>query len=210
MSEYQRSNGWYQHRFNEIISFFSLFHCKFLLGNRLIDIFLNRFSFHSLDRKSENNAKSHLCNLENISLQSLLDSHTAIVVLNASIKNSITTSIAHIHTHNSPVIKIIHYAINVTSTEAEIFTLWCGINQVTQWLDINHIIVITDSIHTTKQIFDSFPHPYQASLAAISCKLKKFFECNNNNSIEFWDCPSCYNWGLHAAINRDENSLTLL
>lgn len=42
---------------------------KFLLGNRLIDIFPNRFSFHSLDRKSKNNVKSHLHSLESVSLQ---------------------------------------------------------------------------------------------------------------------------------------------
>jgi len=46
-----------------------------------------------------------------------------IVVLDASIKNNVATSIAHVHIYNSPVIKIIHYIINVTSTEAEIFAL---------------------------------------------------------------------------------------
>ena len=190
-------------RFNKIIPSFSPFDHKFLLGNRLIDIFPNRFSFHSLDRKSKNNVKSHLHSLESVSLQSLSDSYTTIVVLDASIKNSVTTSIAHVHTYNSPVIKMIHHAVNITSTEVEIFTLQYGINQATQQFNINHIILITDSIHAAKRIFDSLPHPYQASSATISCELRKFFKHSNNNSIKLWDCPSCCNWGLHTAINKE-------
>ena len=138
-------------RFNKIISSFSLLDRKFLPGNRLIDIFPNTFSFHSLD-KSKNNIKSYLHNLKNVSLQSLSDPYIAIVILDASIKNSVAISIAHIHIHDSPVIKTIHYAVNITSTEVKIFTLWCSINQAIQQFDINYIIVITDFIHAAKRI----------------------------------------------------------
>ena len=110
-------------KFNEIILFFSLFDHKFLPGNKLIDIFPNKFSFHSLDRKSKNNIKSYLHNLENISLQSLLNLYIAIVILDTSIKNNVTTSIAYIHIYNSLVIKMIYHAINITSTKVEIFAL---------------------------------------------------------------------------------------
>jgi len=109
----------------------------------------------------------------------------AIVISNASIKNNVATLIAHVHTHNSPVIEIIHYIVNVTSTEAEIFALQCGINQATQQFDINLIIVITDSIYTAKRIFDSLPHSYQASSAAISCELGKFFEYEKTKQFNF-------------------------
>ena len=98
---------------------------------------------------------------------------------------------------------MIHYTINVTSTKAEIFTLQCSINQATQQFNINHIVVTIDSIHAAKRIFDSLPYPYQTSSAIISCKLRKFFECNNNNSIEFWDCSSHYNWGLYTAVDKE-------
>ena len=118
-------------RFNEIIPSFSLFNYEFLLGNKLIDIFPNYFSFHSLDKKNKDSIKSHLCNLENISLQSLSDPHVVIVVLDVSIKNNVTTSIAYIHSHNSPVIKTIHHTVNVSLTEVKIFTLEYSINQAT-------------------------------------------------------------------------------
>ena len=53
-------------RFNEIIPSFSPFNHEFSLGNRLIDIFPSCFSFHSMNRKSKDNVKNHLCNLDNI------------------------------------------------------------------------------------------------------------------------------------------------
>jgi len=46
-----------------------------------------------------------------------------------SIKNNVVTLIAHIYSYNLPVIKMIHYATNIISTEAELFAIRCGINQ---------------------------------------------------------------------------------
>ena len=37
--------------FNKVFPSFSLFNYEFLTGNRLIDVFSNYFSFHSLNRK---------------------------------------------------------------------------------------------------------------------------------------------------------------
>ena len=119
-------------RFNEIVSSFSLFNHEFLPENRLIDIFPNYFSFYSLDRKSKDSIKSHLCNLENVFLQLSSNPHVVIIVLDVSIKNNVAISIAYIHSHDSTVIKIIHHTVNVSLTEAEIFALRCSINQATQ------------------------------------------------------------------------------
>jgi len=95
---------------------------------------------------------------------------SAVIILNASIKNSITTSILHIHIHNSPVIKTIHHATNIISTEAKLFVIRCELNQAICLLNIKQIIVITNSIHVTKRIFNSFIHPYQIQTASISLK----------------------------------------
>ena len=78
-----------------------------------------------------------------------------IVVTDASIKNHVTTSIAHVHIHDCSVIKTAHHAVNVMSTEVELFAIRCGINQATCIPNIKRIIIITDSIHTAKRIFDS-------------------------------------------------------
>ena len=118
-------------RFNKILPSFSSFNHKFSLGNRLIDIFPNCFSFHSLNRKSKNSIKNHLHNLNNITLQASSDLHIVVVISDASIRNCVATSIVHVHAHNSPIIKMIHYIVNVMSAEVELFIIRCGINQAT-------------------------------------------------------------------------------
>ena len=106
---------------------------------------------------------------------------------NTSIKNHVTTSISYIHSYNSPVIKTCHHTVNVSTTEAELFTIRCGINQAVGISYINHIIVITDLLHAIKRIFDLLSYPYQIHFVAIFRKLWKFFRKNINNCIKFWD-----------------------
>ena len=95
---------------------------------------------------------------------------------------------------------------NITTTEAKLFAIWCGINQVASIANINHIVVIMDSLHAAKRIFDSSLHPYQIQSAAISHELRDFFLKDINNCIEFWDCPSKQKWPLHALVDKDSKS----
>lgn len=105
-------------RSNEIFPFFSLFNYKISLKNRLIDIFSNHFSFHTLNRKNSYNIKSHLQYLDNITIQALLNSLLVVIIINTSI----------IYSYDNPIIKTIYYIVNVMPTEAELFTIRCSIN----------------------------------------------------------------------------------
>ena len=162
-------------RFNEIIPSFSPFNYEFLLGYRLVDIFPNCFVFYSSDRKSDNSIKNHLHNLENATLQASSDSNAVIVVLDANIKNHVTTLITHIHIHDCSVIKTVHHAVNITTTEVELFAIRCSINQATYIPNIKRIVVITDSIHTAKRIFDSSVHPIRF--------IQQLFHMNSETSL---------------------------
>jgi len=126
------------------------------------------------------------------------------VVTDTSIKNNVATSIAYIHVCDKPVIKTIHHAVNVLTTEAELFAIRCGINQATNIPDILKIVIITDSLHTSQRIFDSSVYPYQIHAAAISKELRRFFIKSCNNSIE---CPSQCNWSLHKAVDIETKHL---
>jgi len=72
--------------------------------------------------------------------------------------------------------------------------------------NINHIIIITDSLHASRKIFNSLLHSYQIDSAAISWKLRSFFLKNSNNHIKFWDCSSKQNWLLHLIVDKDSKS----
>jgi len=135
---------------------------------------------------------------------------TAIVVTDASIKNNVATSISHMHTHNRPIAKIVHHAVHITSTEAELFTIRCSINQASNRDNISKIIIVTNSIHVAKRIFNPFSHLFQVHSVAILTELRKFFLQHQNNSIEFWECSSCLNWSLHKAVNKETKAFNLI
>ena len=114
--------------------------------------------------------------------------------------------IAYIHAYSSPVIETIYHVVNIISTETELFTIRCSINQATHLLNTRRIVIISDFIYMAKRIKDSSSYLYQIHLAAIFCEFRKFFKRNIDNFIEFWDCPSHCNWGLHLIVDKETKS----
>ena len=156
-------------KFFGVFPSFSSLHLEFNPGSRIVDIFSDRFSFNLANRKKNN--KICFQQLNKITLQSSSSPHTAIVVTDASTKKDIATSILHVYIYDHPLTKMVHYAMFVTSTEAELFAIRCGINQACSKENVFKIIVITDSIHVAKKIFDSKSHPYQLHMTAILSEL---------------------------------------
>ena len=97
-----------------------------------------------------------------------------------------------------------------TSTEAELFAIRYSINQAVCLPIISRIIIITNSIYAAKRIFDSLLYPFQIHISLISSELRKFFTKDCNNSIEFWDCPSCYKWALHDIVDKETKKFHLV
>jgi len=181
---------------------FSPLNPEFNPGSRIIDIFSDRISFN-LANKGKNKLSCSY-QLDEITIQSSMSPHTAIVVSDASVKNDIATLVSHIYICNQPLVKTVHHAAFVTSTEAELFTIRCGISQACNKANIFKVIVITDSIHMTKKIFDTKSHPYQIHMLVILNELRQFFAKCQENYIEFWECSGRLRWRLHKSV--DENS----
>ena len=93
--------------------------------------------------------------------------------------------------------------------EAELFAIRCGINQASAIDNASKIVVVTDSIHTAKRIFDCDAHPYQIHSAAILKELRSFFSAHESNSIKFWECPSKLRWKLHSEVDKDSKSFSI-
>ena len=86
--------------------------------------------------------------------------------------------------------------LSITSTKAELFAIRYELNQAIQLSNIEYIIVIADSIHAAKKIFNLLIHPYQVQTLVISKEIREFFERSHHNSIDFWNCPSQDRWSL--------------
>ena len=112
----------------------------------------------------------------------------------------------YVHSANQPFIKTVHHTSFVMSTEVELFAIRCSINQACIKENMSKIIIITDSIHAVKKIFDSKLHPFQSHTVAILNELQNFFIKDRKNSIEFWECPSCFKWRFHKDVDKDSKS----
>ena len=151
---------------------FAPLHQEFTPGHRISDKFSDHFSFNLVDKKEKDNIYAQ--ELDNLVLQNSLPS-SALVVTDTSIKDNTATSVVYVHQANSPLIKTVHHTVFVTSSEAELFAMKCGINQACIKDNISKIIIITNFIHSAKCIFDSSLHPLQSHLAAILSELRLFF-----------------------------------
>ena len=191
---------------HRIFPSFSPLNPEFSPGHCIMDEFSNHFSFNLVNKKEKEKYKTHAQELDDMVLSNSSSPQSALIIMDASIKNDIATLVLHIHIANCPLTKTVHHASFVTSTKAELFAIRCGINQACSINSISKIIVITDSIHAAKKIFNSKSHPYQLYSAAIFIELRRFFNSNLNNSIEFWECPSCLKWGLHLNADKDSKS----
>ena len=140
----------------EFLFLFSSFDEKFSLEKRLIDSFSDYFFFYSWTQ----DVKNHLCNFDNITINASSNPHSSIVISDASIRNNVAISILHIHSHDKPVIKTIHHAVNITTTEPKLFIIRCSINQAVGIFNIKHIVIITNSLYTAKRTFESLNHHY--------------------------------------------------
>ena len=143
---------------------FPLFTRNLLLVFVYQTFFSDHFSFNLTNKKDKDKDKIHAQELDNMTLRISFAPNTALIITDASIKNDIATSVSHIHQANHPLIKTVHHATFVTSSEAELFTIRCSINQACNKEDVSKIIVITDSIHTVKKHFQqlsvSIPIPF--------------------------------------------------
>jgi len=176
-------------RFNECFPSFIPLHSEFSLGLRVIDNFSDCISFNVCDKGKDD--KSHAHQLDYMVLESSSSSSTTIIVSNTSIKNNVAISILYMHIYNKLLTKTIHYAVHVTSTEAELFVIRCSINQATNFDNMSKIIIVTNSIYVARKIFEPSVHLHQVQLAAILSDLCNFFKHYENNSIKFWECSSC-------------------
>jgi len=196
-------------RFNEVFPAFDPINLELQSGNRISDTFSNQFSFHSFSSSNNPSFKSCIQQLDALAVDSSTFSCNALVITDISVKNNVALSIAHIHVFNKPVVKTLHHAVNITAQEAEFFTIRCGINHAVLSHDTSRIIVITDSIHVAKKIFDPSLYMLQKQSNFILSELREFFNWRSMNTIKFWECPSKSNWHLHKAVDSDTKLFNL-
>ena len=193
----------------EFFSNFDLLNIVFHSGCRLIDIFSSCISIHNTNHSFNESKATHYKKLDEIILESSSDPKTVVIISDISIKNNIAFFISHIHFFDNTLKKTLYHAINVMPMEAKLFTIQCNINQIVQIQHALYIIVIANTIHTAKKIFDPSIYLYQQQTIAISKDLRVFFSKHKNKTIEFWDFSN-NKWYLHTVVDKETRKFNLV
>jgi len=101
------------------------------------------------------------------------------------------------------------FTMLLTSTRAKLFAIRCRINQAVQISDISHIMVITDTIHLVRYIFDLTTHPYPIQLIAIVQDLRVFFNKHANILIDFWNCSNNTKCSYYISVDKNTKKFNL-
>ena len=148
-------------QFNKVFPFFDPLNPEFNSGNRIINSFSNHFSFHSVSKSNDHLFKNCIQQLNNLAIELSNTLSNTLIIIDTSVKNNVTLSIAYIHVHNRLVVKTLHHVINITNTKAKFFAIRCSIIQAIHLQEISKIIVVMDSIYMAKKIFDPFSYMLQ-------------------------------------------------
>ena len=139
-------NSW----LNKVFPAFNKPHKELSSSFRLVDNFPNYYSFHTVNWKNTKVKNAYIYLLNKIYDDFISDLNTVLVISDASVKNQVTTSILHIHQGWNIIAKTIYHTISITFTEIELFSIRYGVNQAVQVSNAKNIIIITNTIYTTK------------------------------------------------------------
>ena len=141
-------------------------------GCRLLDSFPDRILFHPCNHSSLNNRNTHLESLDRLCLEASSSfSSTPIVVTDTSAissRNMQAISAAHFWRLGHQVLSSKTPASRTTALDAELFAIRLGVSKATS-MDIEHIILITDSLGSARRLVNPSVHSGQAhSLGGLS------------------------------------------
>jgi len=70
-------------------------------------------------------------------------------------------------------------------------------------MDIECIILITDSLSSARRSVDPLVHSRQAYSLAVCSALRSFFCSGSSHRIKFWNCPSNAEWSLYQIVHNN-------
>ena len=175
-----------------LTEYFNPLDAKAILGCRLLDSFPKHISFHSCNCSSLNNCNTHLESFDCLCLEASSSFSTLVVVTDASAippRNMQAISAAHFWRLGYQVSSSKAPAGRTTAPDAELFAIRLGVSKATS-MNIECIILITDSLGSAKRSVDLSVHSRQAHSLAVCSTLRLLFCSGSSYRIEFWDYPS--------------------
>ena len=95
-----------------------------------MDTFSNYFSFNTVKYKDAKARTAHLNQFKNVYQRSSNSHDIIFIISDTSVKNNIVTSISYIQRKHNIIRKTVYHTMNISSTEAKLFIIRCGISHV--------------------------------------------------------------------------------
>ena len=174
-------------------------------GCRLLDSFPDRISFNPCNHSSLNDRNTHLESLDCLCLEASSSFSTLVIITDASAilpRNMQAISTAHFWRLGYQVSSSKALASRTTASDAELFAIRLRVSKATS-MDIERIILITDSLSSARRSVDPSVHSGQAHSLAGCSVLRSFLCSGSSHRIEFWDCLSNAEWSLHQMVHND-------
>ena len=86
--------------------------------------------------------------------------------------------------------------------QCELFAIRLGVFKATS-MDIECIILITDSLDSARRSVDLSVHSRQAHSLAVCSALWSFFCSGSSHRVKFWDCSSNAKWSLYQMVHNN-------
>ena len=162
------------------------------------------FSFHVANREKPTSLHKYFQALDFIIHDSSSNFYSTVIIANASIKNNITSSVLHIISNCRNLSKKVHHIVNVTTTEAELFSIRCSITQAYQIFDLmptRSLLLLISFIWPNKYLTHQqfFPNPINKS----GPKPQGFCNRDLSNTVKFWECSNKSLWPPHVTVDKE-------
>jgi len=152
---------------------FNPFDAEATPGYRLLNSFSEHISFHLCNCSSLNNCNTHLESLDHLCLEASSSSSTLVVVTDASAippRNMQAVSVVHFWRLGYQMLSSKAPAGRTTAPNTKLFTIRLDVSKATS-MDIEHIILITNSLGSARKSVNLSVYSGQAHFLAVCSAL---------------------------------------
>ena len=115
-------------------------------------------------------------------------------------------STVHIWSLGQQILSFKTLAGRTTTLDTKLFAIRLSTAKATS-IAIEHIILIINSLGSTRQAVNPSVYPKQAYFLAVCSVLRLFFSQNYSYRIDFWDCSSKAEWFLHQLVHNNVTNI---
>ncbi|KAJ3561031.1 hypothetical protein NP233_g10447 [Leucocoprinus birnbaumii] len=172
-------------------------------GNRIMDVFSNRISFHPRPNSASANKQTTL--LDTTLLKVKDEEHSAIVVCDSSIPQDSTKqalAAARVWIGDCMVKQTCQASSRPMAPDAELHAIRAGIGMATAIAGIDHIYIFTDHLPSAERAVDPGIYSGQWRSLEVCTRLCSWLGADPARHVSFISVNSKLKWSIHQNVHK--------